>query len=491
MKNDLSAALNRELRTVRLTDGMKRSIMAAAVSGRVPAKKRISFAPIMAMAAALMVMVGGIAFLTGRPAQPDLSVTPLSAAGNQGGWVFVSDDDELYHWASACSGMTGSRRVRPEAARNEGRHACSECAFEGGAEAEKLVWMSGKAKFYHTKWDCSGLTGAEGLLEEEAKALGAKACGACFDGVVEEQETPAPDSTMAPFAVQLPESTWTPATPEPTENVQMAKPTPTPMMTASPMPVQAMVEPMVTVEPAATDELVWPGAAFYHKNSQCMGEIFTHQCLKSELNGEKWGCPVCCLNYDVDLDAAVEDGQVWIGDSHYHHSNTCGGKVFALALSEDKAVNIGLQACSECTDHACADVCLVSDGETVYHHKNNCSGGNHHRVCLTDDAERDGRTPCNACIPEKYWMNDGGKYYHTSEHCSGMNGAHSCREREATQAGKTACPSCLSQKAHHQEQAHHAEGIHHTEKKSSSSSSKSTHHEEKKHSSDKKHSGKH
>lgn len=473
MKNNgMKDALNRELRNVRVSGELKKRILTEAAASRMPQRRKpVSVMP-LAAAAAVVLMFGLAACVTMlRAEKPDLSVTPLSAATSEPvkKMVYVSDGDGLYHWQAACGGMTESRAVEPEEARAEGRKACSACLTGGETGAEILVWMTGFGDYYHVQHDCSGMTGAVGVLEIEAKTLGRRPCQMCaaeaeifydpeiaatvvpsmipvlLDGGAEENRavemtcTPWPDPTVAPTTSSEPEEQALPtpvATVEPT-----AMPTeapaewmPTEMPTA--VPVDLMPTAMPTEAPADAEEFVassvavvmneagnvsfWmtDGGVYYHIDEHCSGMEGAHVCTEEEaVKAGKILCMVC-------MPEEVSSQESSIGG--FDGPN-------AIFVTEERSV-------------------WTTDGGVYYHSDEHCSGMEGAYVCGESDATENGKFPCPVCLADSYaeevqfvWMTQNGVYYHTDERCSGMEGAYGCEVIEALANGKTPCPKCAKQ----------------------------------------------
>ena len=135
MKNRIKRALNRELKNVRIDETLRARILADAAGGRFRRERRPRFAPILAAAAAVVAMVA-IGWFAGHPERAVHRDVALSDGELE--WVWVCDDDALYHARKNCGGMEGAEQVSLERAKADGRTACADCirpsaASEGGA----------------------------------------------------------------------------------------------------------------------------------------------------------------------------------------------------------------------------------------------------------------------------------------------------------------------------------------------------------------------
>lgn len=505
MKNRMKQSLAQELRNMHVSSELKKRILAEAAISRVPQrKKHMSVMPLAAAAAVVLVigLAAGITML--RSEKPDLSATPLSAAATQPAKevVWVSDGDGLYHWEVACSSMTDPHSMTPEKARAEGRKACSECLREGGSEAEALVWITNFSNYYHAQHDCSGMTGAVGVLEIEAKTLGRKPCQMCiaagevyYDPEIaatlepsmiavpleEGVEVAYTAATPQSFALEIPRFTWSPAT---------AEPTPTPMPTQKPAATAEPVEwvmptPMATVEPTPMPEnveimSVWmiDGGAYYHADEHCSGMNGAKNCGESEADAAgKKPCPVCMAMPAAEVtvlsteepeheEAAAssvavtmdEEGRVsvWMTDGgvYYHVDEHCSGMEGAHVCTEEEAAKAGKILCMVCmpVEEASSEVIYdaeemsvwMTDGGVYYHTLQDCSGMKNAVGRSVTEALAAGKLPCPKCAKQLrcVWATENGAYYHLNEDCSGMTGAQEISESDAVAQGKTICPDC-------------------------------------------------
>lgn len=507
MKNKMKQKLNRELSGVRVSDNLKERILAEAVASRAPSRRRSYSIRPLAIAAAVMVVCGLTAGMIAlRKEKPDLHATPLSAAnGNQATWVWVGNDG-LYHGASICGDQQSMSRMKVEDARAEGRKACSACIESGSAMSDDLVWMNGFGGYYHAVNDCSGMEGAFGVLEIEAKTLGRTACPACFDGVPVIEITPMPTLGLpVPLndgtAVQMPEATWTPAvfdatptpwataaaTGEPVEMVESApavtaEPTPSPMAfdatqtpwataaaTVEPVEV-AESTPAVTAEPTSTPEptsvptmmpmdadiSVWMtgGGVYCHAEEHCSGmEGAMLVSLKHALLSGKEICPVC-MERTIWID---EDAQKW------HWARNCSGMDGAQIRTLQPGEQPDLEGCPVCA--AGGIPVRTSEHGSFYHWDELCtefgSGKFNELQIMESEALKNGRRACPNCmtvesgpvsetfvadgeLEELYvWATEHGVFYHSNEHCSGMSGAAYMAKNKAIESGKMRCESCM------------------------------------------------
>lgn len=492
MKNDvMKRELDRELQNVRVSSELKKRILTEATASRMPQRRKpVSVMP-LAAAAAVVLMIGLAACVTMlRAEKPDLSVTPLSAATSEPvkKVVYVSDGDGLYHWQAACGGMTEARAVEPEEARAEGRKACSACLTEGATGAEKLVWMTSFGNYYHAQHDCSGMSGAVGVLEIEAKTLGRRPCQMCaaeaeifYDPEIAATVVPSmipvllDDGAEVKHAAELTCTPWPDPTAAPTttpEPEEQALPTSVATVEPTLIPEEYDASSAAVVMNESGDISFWmtDGGVYYHVAEHCSGMEGAHVCTEEEaVKAGKILCMVCMPEEASSVvDYHVEEMNVWMTDKgrYYHVDEHCSGMEGAYACGESEAIAAGKQSCPVCllinevtdgpsavwvTDEETMSVWTTDDG-VYYHVDEHCSGMDGAYVSDESAAVENGKFPCPVCLADSYaevvqfvWMTQNGVYYHSDEHCSGMDGAYGCEVLEALANGKTPCPKCAKQ----------------------------------------------
>lgn len=124
MKNKLKRALKRELRSVHVSDGLRTRILMEAAGDRFQSRKGNSPVAWMAVAAAMILVIGlGTGLISLRKPQTDLR----SLSQGDGGWVWVSETDMLYHGRKGCGGRNDMIRMELSDAKAAGRTACRDC----------------------------------------------------------------------------------------------------------------------------------------------------------------------------------------------------------------------------------------------------------------------------------------------------------------------------------------------------------------------------
>ena len=522
MKNELKHSLNEELKSVRVDGGLKRRTLTEAAADRAPSGRRnFSLRP-LAMAAALVIVIGltaGVAAL--RMEHPDLSAQPqpqpLAKGKSADATVWARRTDGIYHADKSCPDVKNPEKMTLDEARASGMKGCWTCIDEGCDLAGGLVWIPKQGVYYHEDKCCSGMENALGVLEIEAQMLGRSACPVCAGGTGE-------IVMQEPFiASMVSQPTWTPATPEPTaaplfvqeefgvvestlppmqtvaptafqEKVVMAQPKPTPMPTFTPT-----VEPETFFETAPEETHVWmtKNGVYYHTNEQCSGMQGADYVAKSDaVDSGKLRCTVCMNN------------TVWVLDEnvYYHIARYCSGMKDALAVSEQDALDVGKQPCPACIgwmNESSDGELWMTDGGVYYHTEEHCSGMQNAHNCNVTDALKDGKLPCPTCAKQfaEVWCAEDGGCYHLDEHCADFAGGQKMTGGEAVANGWELCGGCHSklvqslggELVHHAEsEVHHAEETtHHESSGSSSSNHKSSSSSSSSHHSENSHSGSH
>ena len=95
-------------------------------------------------------------------------------SGTSGIKVYATAGSKYYHSRSDCSGMTGARRVTLETALNYGKKACPVCL----AAANTKVYARSGDRYYHYFKSHAG-SGAKAGTVAQARAYGLKACPNC------------------------------------------------------------------------------------------------------------------------------------------------------------------------------------------------------------------------------------------------------------------------------------------------------------------------
>lgn len=95
-------------------------------------------------------------------------------SGKSGIKVYARADGKYYHSKSDCSGLTGASRLTLETAMNYGKKACPKCM----SAASKKVYSSSGDKYYHYYKAHAGSNAKAGTLAQ-ARAMGKKLCSQC------------------------------------------------------------------------------------------------------------------------------------------------------------------------------------------------------------------------------------------------------------------------------------------------------------------------
>ena len=215
--------------------------------------------------------------------------TPAKVAnftvGKSGIKVYASPTQKYYHTKSNCSGITGLSHVALETALNYGRKACPTCA----STASATVYATKNGKYYHASKSCAGSGAVSGTLAN-ALAYGFSPCPYCVTG------------------------TKTPSSSTPSNAYESGR---------SGIKVYATAS-----------------GTYYHTSKSCAGSGAVNITLETALNYGKQACPKC---------ASVADRTVYAvkGSFYYHASKTCAGSN-AVKGNYAQALAYGLSPCPNC-----------------------------------------------------------------------------------------------------------------------------------------------
>lgn len=342
-------------------------------------------------------------------ANDGMNITNESSTG--GNKVYCTQNGKYYHTKSNCSGMTGASYVELSTAVAAGKAACPTCV----ASADKIVYSTNNGRYYHMTDDCSGMTGAKARSLEEAIALGQTACPTCkqnYQNMINAQE-----GNQGEVSVD-----------EIIENVGSTFKSGT---------------SGIKVYATATSK-------HYHTNATCSGmtnaSLIT---LETALNYGKTACSTCASSANTTVYAVR-------GGKYYHNSKTCAGEG-AVSGTRAEALAYGFDACPYCV----SKVQEVTSSNTYkagtsgikvyasvngkyYHTDSSCAGSGASQITL-ETALNYGKKACSNCIggaSTTVYSSSGDKYYHSSKTCAG-NGAIKGEFAEALALGKKECPVCI------------------------------------------------
>lgn len=400
MKNRMKLKLKRELENVRISGELKKRILAEAEASRMPqGRGHISLRPLAAAAAVALVvgLTAGVVML--RSEKPDLSATPLStvqtAMAEQRVWADASEG--LYHASADCSQTEESASMPLNDARALGLKGCSNCIETGSDLAEDLVWMTDYGRHYHAAKDCSGMTGAVGVLEIEAKTLGRQTCPICIgEGDIQATLEPTVAATEAPFGTPMPSPVPMPTAAATEAPFSMPEPT----AAATEAPAEPMSVAIVMNDENKASFWMTDGGVYYHLDEHSSGMEGAHECTEDEAaKAGKILCMVCMPVETENSDVVYDTEDMWV---------------------------------------------WTTDGGVYYHQDEHCSGMEDAHGCSSTEALAAGKQPCPKCAQQtdSVWATVEGKYYHLREDCSGMVNAQEMTESNTAAEGKTLCPNC-------------------------------------------------
>lgn len=328
-------------------------------------------------------------------------------SGTDGTKVYCTQNGKYYHTKSNCSGMSGASYVDLSTAIAAGKTACPNCA----SSAAKIVYSTDKGRYYHMTADCSGMSGAEARTLEEAIALGQTACPTCKENYQNMQNAQKGDASID-------------------ETINDSG---------------KFVSGTSGIKVYATAT-----SKHYHTNSTCSGMVDASKItLETALNYGKTACSTCASSANTTVYAVR-------GGKYYHNSKTCAGSG-AVSGTRAEALAYGFEACPYCVSKTqevtssntykagtSGIKVYASVSGKYYHIDQSCAGSNASKITL-ETALNYGKKACPNCIAGasvKVYSSESDKYYHSSKTCAG-DGAVSGEFAKALALGKKECPVCI------------------------------------------------
>lgn len=298
--------------------------------------------------------------------------TSADATTGTGAYVYATKNGNYYHTKSNCSGMSGASHIPLSTAVAAGKTACPTCA----SAANKKVYSTSGGTYYHINATCSGMKNAQQRTLQEAMVMGQKACPVCIGAASSSSEGGISNVTTGTFT----------------------KPS------GSSSSVNLVSSGRYDVGTSGIKVYAVPEGKYYHTTSGCSGmQNASYITLETALNYGKKACPVCASSASTKVYAVK-------GGKYYHYSKTCAGSG-AVQGYRGPALALGLEPCPYCVSH-------TSTIQSSNTYKAGTSG-------------------------IKVWASVGGKYYHASKEDAGPSATQITLET-ALNYGKTACPNCAS-----------------------------------------------
>lgn len=209
-------------------------------------------------------------------------------SGESGVRVYATVSGKYYHTKSNCSNISGTpSRVTLETALNYGKKACPVCA----SSATRTVYATRGGKYYHYSKSCAGSGARQGTLAS-ALAYGMDPCPNCVTHTV---------STASVSG----RTTYTSGT-------------------------------------SGINVYATQSSKYYHSLSDCSGMTGAAKIsLETALNYGKKACPLCMSTAGIKVYSSS-------GDNYYHFVKSHAGSG-AIAGTLAKARAMGLKACPNCT----------------------------------------------------------------------------------------------------------------------------------------------
>ena len=337
------------------------------------------------------------------------SSTSSSSGGStssSGNYVYCTVTSKHYHTKSNCSGMTGASRVTVAQALAAGKTACTVCA----SASKRTVYSYESGKYFHAVSSCNGQSGMPKRALEEALALGQKACPTCKEKYKNGTLNTSTDSSNTSGMV-------------------------------SSGKFDAGTSG-IKVYASADDK-------YFHTTSSHAGSNASRVTLETALNYGKKGCPSCASSANTTVYAVK-------GGKYYHYSKTCAGSGASSGTRAD-ALAYGFDPCPYCvTKTQTVEVkdtyragtsgikVYASISGKYYHTDKTCAGSSASYITL-ETALNYSKTPCPSCAGsagKTVYSSSSDKYYHSSKTCAGED-AISGDFAKALALGKKECPICI------------------------------------------------
>ena len=330
-----------------------------------------------------------------------------SSSSSSGNYVYCTVTSKHYHTKSNCSGMTGASRVTVAQAVAAGKTACSTCA----SAAKRTVYSYDRGTYFHATSSCNGQSGIPKRSLEEALALGQKACSTC-----KEKYKNGTLNSSTDTATKAPDLVSSDKFDAGTSGIK--------------------------VYASADDK-------YFHTTSSHAGSNASRVTLETALNYGKKGCPSCASSANTTVYAVK-------GGKYYHYSKTCAGDG-ATSGTRAEALAYGFDPCPYCvTKTQTVEVkdtykagtsgikVYASISGKHYHTDKTCAGSSASYITL-ETALNYGKTPCPSCAGsagKTVYSSGSDKYYHSSKTCAGDD-AISGDFAKALALGKKECPICI------------------------------------------------
>lgn len=206
-------------------------------------------------------------------------------------YCYATENGSYYHKTSNCSGMSGAKKITIATAKQYGKKICPVCAGSSSSlpkddSTEKAIYYGVRTnKYYHTKANCGGMTGASKLTLTSAKSKKLSPCPTCV----------------------LNETT--------------------------------------SKKVVTTYCYVSKSNNYYHTKKGCSDMASpTKVTLETAKSRGRTACPTCA-GRSLDTKVYVSSS----GDKKYHSKGTCNGVVLDTKVSISAAINNGYSRCTRCS----------------------------------------------------------------------------------------------------------------------------------------------
>ncbi len=395
----------------------------------------------------------------GKKACP-VCVAKTTATG--GATYYSTVGGKYYHVKSNCGGMKGATKVTLATAKKRGQSACPTCITQAkaakGSDSKAIYYGTTAGKYYHTKANCSGMTGAKKITLATALKYGKKPCPVCF-----KKKTTADNNKNTTGTNK---NTYVYATQN--GKYYHSKSGCGGMTGAARITLAKAKKDGKKACPKCMKRTYYYSSSanrYYHKTASCPGvRNATRITLASAKAKGKIACPVCILKKAKSGDLKIGT-YIVKGGKYYHKKKTCNGMKGAKKVSLAYAKGSGRTACPRCvlkkkpkeTAKMRADKKVTSyllKKGTYYHSTKKCSmlsGKKNIVKTSVYTAKTHKFKACPECVGKKLktyvYVKPTGLYYHRRANCGGMKNAMKLTLQTAINRAYKRCTKCNAPKS--------------------------------------------
>ncbi len=311
----------------------------------------------------------------GQTACPTCIKQAKSAKGSDTKAIYYATKaGKYYHTKATCSGMTGAKKITLATALKNGKKPCPVCFKKpapkktnapSAKKTNTYVYATQNGKYYHSKSNCGGMTGAKRVTLSGAKKAGKKACPACMKRTYYYSSA---SNRYYHKAASCP-------------GIRNA----TRITLASAKAKGKVACPVCVLKKAKSGDLkigtyIVKGGKYYHKSKTCNGMRGAKKVSLAYAKGSgRTACPRCVLkkpSTKANADKKVACYLLKKG-TYYHSTKYCSmllGKKGIMKTSVYSAKTHKFKSCPNCVGKRLKTYVYVKPTGLYYHRKANCGG---------------------------------------------------------------------------------------------------------------------